>query len=95
MSPARLVLRRVLRRLGAPGIAGVGVLAACAAMLVSAQRPLEARLERLRAETARAEPLAVPASAPRLAPQDGLAQFYGFFATGVDAEEWLARVQER
>jgi hypothetical protein len=92
VSARSLALRRVLRQLGTPGVAGIGVLIACAAMFYSAQRPLEARIESLRTELAQAEAGAGARGAPRLAPQDGLAEFYRFFATGQDAEAWLARL---
>jgi hypothetical protein len=84
--------RRLLRRLGAPGIAGIGVLAACAAMYASTQRPLEARVAAGRAALeSRAERAAAGGGAP-LSPEAGLEAFYRFFATGVGAERQLDRL---
>jgi hypothetical protein len=91
MTAAALRTRRLLRRLGMPGIAGVGVLAACAAMYLSAQRPLEERAGALREALARAEARAARGAAP-LTPEQGLEAFYGHFATGVTAEQWLQRL---
>lgn len=82
--------RRALRRLGAPGIAGIGVLAACAAMFVSAQLPLQSRLAAERAALAVAEEQA-RGGAP-LTPEAGLAAWYRFFATGAGAEQQLERL---
>ncbi|HZN85726.1 MAG TPA: hypothetical protein VFB53_02970 [Burkholderiales bacterium] len=84
-------LRRALRRLGAPGIAGIGVLAACAAMFFSAQLPLEARLAAARAALAAEEERAARGGAP-LTPEAGLAAYYKFFATGVGHERQLERL---
>lgn len=92
MSPAP-VLRRALRRLGTPGVVGIGVLVAAASMYFSAHVPLQAQVDALRAELARTEAQeAAGRGAPRLAADGGLAEFYRFFATGIDAEEWLARL---
>lgn len=85
--------KRLLRRLGAPGIAGIGVLAACAAMYASAQRPLEARLAAERgALEARIVMVRGGGAGEPLTPEAGLADFYRFFATGVDGEQQLQRV---
>ena len=83
--------RRLLRRLGAPGIAGIGVLAACGAMFVSAQLPLQSRLATERAALAVAEEHAARGGAP-LTPEAGLAAWYRFFATGAGAEQHLERL---
>ena len=83
--------KRLLRRLGAPGVAGIGVLLACAAMFFSAQQPLQARLESARAALAAAEERAARGGAP-LTPEGGLAAYYKFFATGVGSEQQLERL---
>jgi hypothetical protein len=85
------VLRRALRRLGAPGVAGIGVLAACAAMVVSAQQPLEARIAAGRAALESRDARPGGGGAP-LTPEAGLEAFYRFFATGVGAEQQLERL---
>jgi hypothetical protein len=84
-------LRRALRRLGMPGILGIGLLLACAAMYASTQRPLEARIA---AERAALDSRDTRSSrgGPPLTPEAGLEDFYRFFATGVDAEQQLERL---
>lgn len=84
-------LRRSLRRLGAPGVAGIGVLAACAAMFVSAQQPLEARIAAGRAALESRGARDARGGAP-LTPEAGLEAFYRFFATGIGAEQQLERL---
>jgi len=83
---------RLLRRLGAPGIAGIGVLAACAAMYASALRPLEARVAAERAALAQGAARTAAGGAQALTPEAGLAAFYNYFATGVGAEQQLERL---
>lgn len=91
MTAATVRLRRTLRRLGAPGIAGIGLMLACAAMYVSAQRPLEARVaaERAVLESRGAQ---LSRGGPAPTPEAGLEAFYRYFATGVDAEQQLERL---
>ena len=91
MKRAGRLLRRALRRLGAPGIAGIGVLAACAAMLVSTQLPLQARIATERAALEGRAAGRERGGAP-LSPEAGLEAFYRFFATGVGAEQQLERL---
>jgi len=91
------LLRRALRRLGAPGVAAIGVLAACAAMLASTQLPLQARIAAESAALAgRAASPGGDAGSERggapLTPEAGLDAFYRFFATGVGAEQQLERL---
>jgi hypothetical protein len=87
---ARRTLARLLRLLGTPGIAGIGVLVACASFYASGHRPLEARVTA--AQSALAEAVARRSQGRDLSPQAGLEAFYGHFDTGVTAEAWLARI---
>ena len=86
-------VNRFLRRIGLPGVAGLGVLAACAAFWGSALAPLEERAAGARARLARFD--AGPGAAQRAAartPESGLAEFYRFFAMERDATAWLERL---
>jgi hypothetical protein len=88
---ARRELRRALRRLGAPGVVGIGLLLACAAMYVSTQRPLEARIAAERMALDGRDARSSPDGSP-LTPEAGLEAFYRFFATGISAERQLERL---
>ena len=86
MSRARL--ERWLRRLGAPGVAAVGVLLFCAAFWASAIAPLAER-------RAQAAELAARLDAARAGGQpadDGLEAFYKFFRGGKRSADWLSRM---
>lgn len=91
MIGAGRLVRRALRRLGAPGVAGIGVLLACGAMFVSAQYPLQTRIAAERAALEGRDAREGRSGAP-LSPEAGLEAFYRFFATGVGAEQQLERL---
>jgi hypothetical protein len=85
-------LEALLRRLGAAGIAGVGVLLACAAFYVSTVAPLEAEaqaqrlaLERLKARTAH-RPIASGGRA------DDLRRFYSLFPPAAQLTDEVERL---
>lgn len=84
----RARLERLLRRLGAPGVAAVGILLFCAAFWGSAIAPLAERharaaelVERLDAARAGGQPA-----------DDGLDTFYQFFRGGKSSADWLQRI---
>lgn len=84
---------RFLRRIGLPGVLALGVLAACAAFWASTLAPLEERASTARARLARLD--ARPEAERRAAaetPEAGLAEFYRFFASDLDATAWLERL---
>jgi hypothetical protein len=90
MHAARL-LRRALRRLGAPGVVAIGVLVACATLFASAHRPLQARIALERAALESHDARVAGGGSP-LSTEAGLETFYRFFATGVGAERQLERL---
>ena len=73
---------RLLRRLGAPGVLGLGVLLACAGFWASALKPLKEELaaQRLALERLQNRTLYQPAAASRDDRREAeLARFYGLF----------------
>jgi hypothetical protein len=88
---SRTALDRSLRRLGRPGIVGVGVLLSCAIFWASAVAPLKARLSRQNAEVAALQAKAVRNTAGGPA-QGGIGAFYEFFAGGKSGTDLLQEI---
>lgn len=88
-------LRRGLRRLGWPGVVGIGVLVMCAAFYVSALQPAQARLlESRRALASLRDQIAEAgrnAGAQRPAAEQ-MADFYRLFPSEKDLPDWLAKI---
>lgn len=91
MRISRTALNRTLRRLGRPGIAGIGVLLSCAMLWASAVVPLKAQLSKEKAEIA-----ALQAKADRNTAggpsQGGIGAFYEFFAGGKSGTDLLQEI---
>jgi len=88
---SRTAVDRALRRLGRPGVAGIGVLLACAMFWASAVAPLKARLAKANAEVAalRAKAVGDTAAGPA---QGGIGAFYQFFAGGKSGADRLQEI---
>jgi hypothetical protein len=89
VKPWRAAAQRHLRRLGAPGVAAIGVGLFCAVAWLSAVVPLQ---ERRAAASARlAQHNASPPGAPQQVLQAdlGLEAFYAFFGRGKTGSDWL------
>jgi hypothetical protein len=87
----RAALDRALRRLGRPGVAGVGVLLFCAMFWGSAVAPLNARLSAANGELRALQAKATSAEAGGAA-RGGLDAFYGFFVSGKSSADWLQKI---
>jgi hypothetical protein len=88
----RARLNAVLRRLGAPGILGLGILLACAGFYVSALEPAqkELRAQRAALERQRAPQRAQPVAANGRAEE--LRRFYNLFPTTADLPNQVERL---
>ena len=91
MSPARAKVDRALRRLGRPGVAGIGVLIFCAMSWASAVMPLKSRLAAANAELVTLQAKTVRQRAAG-ATGDGLNAFYAYFAGGKSGTDLLQRI---
>lgn len=92
MRVSRAGFERALRRLGLPGIAGIGVLLACAASWTSAILPLTERRDAARVELRALETRLARASGKVPSAQGGLESFYRFFADGKSATDQLQTI---
>ena len=86
-------LEQLLRRLGIPGVLGLGVLLACAGFYIDALVPAEreARAQRLALEKLRARPRAPAAPAGREAE---LKRFYGLFPEAAQLTDEVERLHD-
>jgi hypothetical protein len=85
----RARLERLLRRLGAPGVAAVGILLFCAAFWASAIAPVAERHARAAETLARLDGARAGGSQSA---DDGLDTFYQFFRSGKSSADWLQRI---
>lgn len=92
----RLMFSEATQAIGAPGVAGVALLAFSLAFALSALLPSWRELERQRSAAASA-PESLPQAAARRSMPEGsagaeLRAFYNIFPLRADAPEWLSRV---
>lgn len=93
---ARLLARRWLRRLGRPGMAGLGILVMCPVLYFSAIQPAQERLDAMGQKSAslseRIKRVAALPEAERLMPTEQLASFYRIFPHEKDSSKWLEKL---
>ncbi|MEN6587980.1 MAG: type 4a pilus biogenesis protein PilO [Sulfuricella sp.] len=92
----RWTARHWLRRIGAPGILAIGILAMCPALYFSAIRPEQARLDSARHSVAalheQLEMAGKSSGSAKLSPAEQLTEFYGKFPHEECSPQWLEKL---
>lgn len=92
----RWTLNHWLRRLGHPGMAGIGMLVLCPVLYFSAVRPAQERLDAVQQRSASVgERIKRAAAAPafeQLTPAEQLASFYRIFPNQKSSPRWIEKL---